>query len=144
MSEDITEVPYYLYSDAVDFHDYFVYMYRTNAAGYEPLFTKNIGIQVYYTVDGVKNSSEIVWLYEVEEPQVLRGDVDGNEDVNVADVTTLIDYLLSGNDEGINKDNADCDLNEDINVADVTTLIDFLLSGTWPEYMTMPERQTVD
>lgn len=133
LSEDITEVPYYLYSDAVDFKNYFCYFYRTNAAGYEPLFTKNIGIQVYYTVDGVKNSSEIVWLYEVEEPQVLRGDVDGNEDVNVADVTTLIDYLLSGNDEGINKDNADCDLNEDINVADVTTLIDFLLSGTWPE-----------
>ncbi len=62
--EDITEVPYSLYSDAVDFKNYFVYMYRTNAEGYEPLFTENIGIQVYYTVDGVRNESHIAWLYE--------------------------------------------------------------------------------
>lgn len=61
--EEITEVPYSLYSNAVDFNDYFVYLYRTNADGYEPLFTSRIGIQVHYTVDGVKNSSEIVYLY---------------------------------------------------------------------------------
>ena len=64
LSEDITEVPYELYSNAVDFRNYFVYFYRTNADGFEPLFTENIGIQVYYTVNGVKNASDIVWLYE--------------------------------------------------------------------------------
>ena len=62
---DITEVDYALYSSAVDFNDYYVYMYRTNVEGFEPLFTDNIGIQVYYTVNGVKNASEIVWLYDV-------------------------------------------------------------------------------
>ena len=62
--EDITEVDYALYSNAVDFHNYYVYMYRTNEEGYEPLFTENIGIQVYYTVNGEKNASEIVWLYQ--------------------------------------------------------------------------------
>jgi len=41
-----------------------VYLYHTNAEGYEPLFTKNIGIQAHYTVDGIKNSSDVVWLYE--------------------------------------------------------------------------------
>jgi len=61
--EEITEVPYSLYSNAIDFRDYFVYFYRTNADGYEPLFTENIGIQVYYTVNGEKNASDIVWLY---------------------------------------------------------------------------------
>lgn len=64
LSEDITEVPYELYSNAVDFRNYFVYFYRTNAEGFEPLFTENIGIQAYYTVNGVKNASDIVWLYE--------------------------------------------------------------------------------
>jgi len=49
--QEITEVPYWLYSNAVDFKDYFVYMYRTNAEGYEPLFTRRIGIQAIYTVD---------------------------------------------------------------------------------------------
>ena len=61
--DDITEVPYELYSNAVDFHASYCYFYRTNAEGYEPLFTENIGIQVYYTVDGVKNASDIAWLY---------------------------------------------------------------------------------
>ena len=63
---DITEVFYWLYSSAVDFHDYYIYMYRTNEPGYEPLFTENIGIQVYYTVNGVKNASDIVWLYPTQ------------------------------------------------------------------------------
>jgi len=68
LTEDITEVPYELYSSAVDFRSTYTYFYRTTADGYEPLFTKNIGIQVYYTADGVKNASEIAWLYEQEEP----------------------------------------------------------------------------
>ena len=65
LTSDITEVPYWIYSDAIDFRNYFVYMYRTNE-GDNPLFTENIGIQVYYTVDGVKNASDIVWLYDVD------------------------------------------------------------------------------
>ena len=68
--EDITEVPYDLYSNAVDFHNYYVYMYRTNE-GNNPLFTKNIGIQVYYTVDGVRSASNIAWLYEIPVEEVL-------------------------------------------------------------------------
>ncbi len=68
--EDIDEVPYELYSSAVDFNDYYVYMYRTNEND-NPLFVRdddhdgNIGIQVFYTVDGERNASNIVWLYEV-------------------------------------------------------------------------------
>ena len=61
--DSYTEIPYSLYAGAVDFHDYYTYFYRTNKEGFTPLFTKNIGIQVYYTVDGVRNASNIVWLY---------------------------------------------------------------------------------
>lgn len=67
LSEDITEVPYWLYSDAVDFNKGYVYMYRTNAEGFEPLFEHRIGIQVYYTVESpetkapVRNASNIVY-----------------------------------------------------------------------------------
>ncbi len=61
--EEITEVPYSLYSDAVDFHEYYVYLYRTNAEGFEPLFNWRIGIQAVYTADGVTNVSDIVYLY---------------------------------------------------------------------------------
>ncbi len=66
LTEDITEVTYDLYNSAVDFRDYFCYFYRTNEEGFEPLFTENIGIQVYYTVNGIRNASEIVWLYDID------------------------------------------------------------------------------
>ncbi len=82
LTEDITEVPYSLYSSAVDFHASYVYFYRTNAEGYEPLFTENIGIQAYYTVNGVKNESEIAWLYEPQPQeksyQLVMLDMNGN------------------------------------------------------------------
>ena len=53
---------------------------------------------------------------------------DGN--VNIADVTALIDYLLSGNDNGINIAGADVNGDSNVNIADVTALIDYLLSNS--------------
>jgi len=60
---DLTEIPYSVYYSGYDLWDYMIYLYRTNAEGYDPLFTKDIGIQAHYTVEGVKNSSNIIWLY---------------------------------------------------------------------------------
>ena len=62
---------------------------------------------------------------------VVRGDVNMDGDVNIADVTALIDYLLTGNAQGISIQNADCDQDSHITIADVTVLIDRLLSGNW-------------
>ena len=66
-----------------------------------------------------------------EAPSTLRGDVDNSGTVSIADVTALIDYLLSGDATGINLDAADCNQDEGVNIADVTALIDYLLSGAW-------------
>ena len=57
-----------------------------------------------------------------------QGDVNHDGSVNIADVTTLIDYLLNNQTEVC----PDCaDVNDDaaINIADVTCLIDLLLSA---------------
>ena len=61
---DMTEIPYGF--SGYDFYLRRVYFYRTNV-GDNPFFTWRIGIQVHYTVDGVRNSSDIVYL-EVYEP----------------------------------------------------------------------------
>ena len=61
----------------------------------------------------------------------LRGDVNGDSNVNISDVTTLIDYLLSGNAIGVNQTAADCNQDSLVNISDVTALIDYLLSGSW-------------
>ncbi len=54
-----------------------------------------------------------------------KGDVNGDGEVNIADVNVLIDAILTG-DHGINGD-----VNEDheINIADVNALIDIILGG---------------
>lgn len=54
------------------------------------------------------------------------GDVNHDDDVNIADVTKLIDYLL-GIQTDVCLDCADVNGDEDINIADVTFLIDLLL-----------------
>lgn len=58
-----------------------------------------------------------------------KGDVNGDGNVNISDVTALIDYLLNGNGNasGIQLDNADVDSDGNINISDVTALIDRLL-----------------
>lgn len=54
------------------------------------------------------------------------GDVDGDGEVMISDVTALIDYLLNG--ASINMNNADVDGDNLINISDVTALIDLLLT----------------
>ena len=63
----------------------------------------------------------------------LRGDVDNNKEVGIADVSALIDYLLNGDASAINLQNANCNLDEGVGIADVSALIDYLLSGNWAE-----------
>ncbi len=63
------------------------------------------------------------------EPVVVRGDVDNDGEVDINDVTTLIDYLLAGS--SINMANADCTQDSHVDINDVTLLIDYLLTGAW-------------
>ena len=65
------------------------------------------------------------------EPEFTLGDVNGDDNVSIADVTALIDYLLSGDASLINLEAADCNQDNDVSIADVTALIDYLLSGSW-------------
>ena len=69
--------------------------------------------------------------YFTAKTTALRGDVNGDNNVSIGDVTALIDYLLSGDASGINTVSADCNLDSDISIADVTALIDYLLSSNW-------------
>ena len=63
-----------------------------------------------------------------DEPEVLRGDVNKDGGVNIADVAALIDMLL--NNEAMIPE-ADCDQDGSMNIADAAALVDFLLSGVW-------------
>jgi hypothetical protein len=57
------EIPYWYYIYGQDLTPYGCIFYRTNE-GDNPLFTENIGVQAIYEVDGIKNGSDIAWLYD--------------------------------------------------------------------------------
>ena len=87
LTQDMTEIPYSVYHGGYDFDDARIYFYRTNADGYPTFFTQRIGIQVYYTVDGVKNASNIVYWYLP---------ASAIESINAENVASTIWYNLAG------------------------------------------------
>ena len=121
---------------------------RTSDTTYENVFTYNIpaswnadNMHVVAFISRPLRSGALTDLYvtntnmrklgEFDEPVVIiRGDVDGNEKVNIDDVTELINVLLSGT-EPANPEAADCYPDGKINIDDVTELINYLLSGSW-------------
>lgn len=65
---------------------------------------------------------------------VKRGDVNGNDAVNMDDLTVLINYLLTNDDSLINIANAASCNNPDsdiVDMDDLTALINYLLTNTW-------------
>ena len=81
------------------------------------------------TVDGVDFFLAADSCVVTQITQQLSGDADGDERVNIADVTFLIDYLLGGCSTSFHIQNADMDGDGNVNIADVTALIDMLLQG---------------
>ena len=76
----------------------------------------------YCFIDDIEISYEATWT-----PEFILGDVDDDGEVNIADVTRLIDFLLAPDSTEINAGAADIMTDSEINIADVTALIDMLL-----------------
>ena len=91
---------------------------------YATLYVPRASLETYRSTD-VWN-----WIHNIRaiEDQV-NGDVDGDGNVGISDVTALIDYILTNDSRGMNLYNADCDNNKSVNIADVTVLIDRLLGN---------------
>lgn len=81
-----------------------------------------------WSVEGI--SGEDFIPYEgIDDATIMIGDVDLDGSVAIADVTALVDFLLTDPDAAPAE--ADCDGDHTISIADVTTLIDYLLNGSW-------------
>ena len=117
MTGDMTEIPFSL-----------IHGYITPGAIHflhKPDFWR-IGVQVYYTIDGVRSASDIVYLMIGEEPEYRLGDVNGDHEVDINDVSDLISYLLDNN-VAIIQQAANIDGNSEIDINDLTDLIDMVL-----------------
>ena len=78
------------------------------------------------------NGTESVWSNSKEvvlgAASGTRGDVNNDGEVNITDVTVLIDQLLTGATPAAT---ADCNMDGVIDISDVTALIDYLMTGNW-------------
>lgn len=74
-----------------------------------------------------------IWDYYNIGPDPMRGDVNMDENVNMDDLTDLINYLLTDDATRISLTNADCDPSGKVNMDDLTALIDYLLTNQWPD-----------
>ena len=86
----------------------------------------NVAKAVRYQIvktSGARVDIDDITLYG--RPQVLTGDVNGDGEVNIADINTIIDTLMSG------IENFDCDVNNDneVNIADINFIIDIILGS---------------
>ena len=68
---------------------------------------------------------------ELEAPEFLRGDVNNNGQVDINDVTVLINFVLSGDSTGVNLEAANTDQQGGVDINDVTALIARVLTGSW-------------
>lgn len=131
LQEDVTEVTYDMWQDNYMLRPGCIYFFRTNAEGFEPFFNWRIGIQLHYTYNGVKQSSNIVYLEVFDEPGDSSGSGDVNDDgeLTIKDVTMILDFLLGSTTTDFNELNADVTGDGLVTIADATTLIDMLLGG---------------
>ena len=89
------------------------------------LYVPEESIDAYRSAEGWKEFQHIVAISEI----VTTGDVNGDGNVTIDDLTALIDILLSDNISG--NEAADCNGDGNVTIDDVTTLIDYLLNGSW-------------
>ena len=70
---------------------------------------------------------EFVDIRAIED--LVRGDVDDDEQLSTNDATLLIDYLITGNAPGVNLYNADFNNDDAVSIDDLSMFIDYLITG---------------
>ncbi len=66
---------------------------------------------------------------KVVAPAGLKGDVNGDKSVSIADVTMTVSYIIGGKPQGFIKENADINGDNDINIADVMAIVGIVIGS---------------
>ena len=112
--------------------------YFLNAAGSHFVKATNGTVNAFevYANDVLTSNANLLQIVLDENaeaaPTSLRGDVNRDGGVDVADVTLTISYILGGvSDSDIDLIAADSNNDDTIDVGDVTAIIHFILTGEW-------------
>ena len=88
------------------------------------IINDDVTIQAMATAPDMLDSEVATFIYHVASSG-LRGDVNGDGEVNIADVNALIDVILSGRTDDMT---ADVNGDGEVNIADINALIDIILN----------------
>ena len=72
------------------------------------------------------DSDVATFVYRV--PNGLRGDVNGDGEVNIADVNALLDIVLGGQVDEDTRARADVNADDEVNIADINAVIELILN----------------
>lgn len=73
--------------------------------------------------------SKLESMYFGEKDSYLRGDVNSDNEVNIADINAIIAIILGGDAHDETRERADVNLDGEVNIADVNSIIDIILSN---------------
>ncbi len=68
---------------------------------------------------------------DTPQPEILKGDVNSDHEVNISDAIVLISAILNSDMTEVNVDNSDVDENQEVNITDAIKLINFVLNEEW-------------
>ena len=69
----------------------------------------------------------------VEKTELIRGDVNMDHEINIADINAICNYIMSNDTFGINIFIADCNNDGEVNIGDINNLIHYIITGAWPD-----------
>jgi len=68
------------------------------------------------------------YVLHIEDPVEKNGDVNGDDEVNISDINTLINIILGGSASEPTMSRADVNDDGEVNISDINTLIDKILN----------------
>ena len=131
----VTEIDYFAFYECFGLTDVYCYIADLSrvSTGYEPFYLEGYDYSgrtlhvLQGTADAYRADENWYPYFGQIVEDIFLGDVNGDLEVNIADVNAVINMILGGSD-----DTATADVNGDgeINIADINAVIDIILSGT--------------
>lgn len=105
----------------------------SNASSYQTVDVTGVRSTSFFEVTTQTNKYQVRDVTDTYLPYldntITKGDVNGDGEIDVSDVTAMISYILGMAVEPFNADAADMDNDSEIDVNDVTAVITFILSN---------------
>ena len=87
-------------------------------------------MDAFLTIFSADKLKELYPISIVEHRDFIKGDVNGDGEVNIADVNALVDIILGGGADAETMLRADVNEDNEINIADINALIDIILGAS--------------